>query len=191
MSYANEFETVDVILSSTAETRGVDAFALSLIKAERQIRRLLTHLVFQFECFSERDISQLRQVLGENRKVYFEGFERGLNAIYPDSVSTLIGEEYARLNERLIEAIRHRNKIFHGQLTSKNLSRDDLLSYVNDIRLWCSLLAHAAQAEFSYDGFGRNSFQKSKVANLSNRFLIQLGNVGDYEVFIKNHLQRP
>jgi hypothetical protein len=30
---------------SAAETRAVDAFAMSLIKAERQVRKLFTHLV--------------------------------------------------------------------------------------------------------------------------------------------------
>jgi hypothetical protein len=48
-----EFATVDLIIRSNAETRGVDAFALALLKAERQIRRLFIHLVYQFPCFGE------------------------------------------------------------------------------------------------------------------------------------------
>jgi len=39
-----EFATVDAVVASGAETLGVDAFALSLIKAERQMRRLFTHM---------------------------------------------------------------------------------------------------------------------------------------------------
>ena len=51
-SCAAEFRTVDLIVASSAETRGVDAFALSVIEAERQIRRLVTHLVYQFPSFA-------------------------------------------------------------------------------------------------------------------------------------------
>lgn len=47
MSYTSEFETVDLILNSSCITKGVDAFALSLIKAERQMRKLFTFLVYQ------------------------------------------------------------------------------------------------------------------------------------------------
>lgn len=74
MNVAEEFTTVDLILGSDAETRGVDAFALSLIKAERQARRLFTHLVFQYPAFSSSDVPALRAVLARNRGVYFDGF---------------------------------------------------------------------------------------------------------------------
>ncbi len=80
-NYAQEFETVDVIINSTARTCGVDAFALSVIKAERQIRKLVTHLIYQFPCFELGDILSLRQTLVNNRGVYFEGFEKGFNAL--------------------------------------------------------------------------------------------------------------
>lgn len=45
-SATEEFSTVDLLLGSGAETRAVDAFALALIKAERQARKLVTHLVY-------------------------------------------------------------------------------------------------------------------------------------------------
>lgn len=47
MNTNHEFDTVGLIVNSTSETRGVDAFALATIKAERQLRKLFTHLVFQ------------------------------------------------------------------------------------------------------------------------------------------------
>jgi hypothetical protein len=52
MSTEEEFATVSLILGSQAETRGVDAFALSLIKAERQIRKLVTHLCISFRVWA-------------------------------------------------------------------------------------------------------------------------------------------
>jgi hypothetical protein len=146
----------------------VDAFALSLIKAERQIRKLVTHLIYQFPCFGPGDIPSLRKTLVDNRRVYFEGFEKGFSVLYPRGISDLVGSEYQRLRGRIDEAIDYRNKIFHGQLTSKNLTRDDLLAYVDDIRTWCKTLAESALAEVGYDGFGRNSFQKSTTPTWGN-----------------------
>lgn len=191
MSYSEEFKTVDLILQSNAETLGVDAFALSLIKAERQIRRLVTHLIYQFPCFGCRDIAALRKTLGDNRHVYFEGFERGFDALYGKAVKELIGAEYVRLRPRIDEAIDFRNKIFHGQLTSAWLSRSDLLSYVTDIRAWCETLANGSLAEFVYDGFARDSFRKSEVPGLVDRFKLRLADISEYADFIRRCMQRP
>ena len=68
---------MDAVLACSAESRGVAAFALSVIKAERQIRKLFTHLVFQAPAFDSADIQNLRKVLADNRDVYFEGFIAG------------------------------------------------------------------------------------------------------------------
>lgn len=189
MSYAQEFQTVDLLLGSQYDTRGVDAFALSLIKAERQLRRLVTYLVFQFPCFRRSDDEQLRDVLA-SKIVYFDGLESGFDALYRRSIRDLIGSDYDKLRARLSEAHRHRNKIFHGQITAEYLSRQELLGYVCDIRSWCKGIARAALSEFRYDGFGRNSFRKSEIDDLSTRFKLQFSNVRDYEKFICNHMVR-
>lgn len=158
MSYNAEFATVDVILASTAETRAVDAFALTVIKAERQMRKLFTHLLFQAPAFGTADIKSLRRALADNRSVYFEGFIAGWDALYPRSVEQLVGPEYRRLLLVLREATGHRNKIFHGQLTNRELTRNELSTYVAEMRDWCSMLAESALQEVGYDGFGRDSF---------------------------------
>ncbi len=189
-NYEQEFETVDVVINSTARTCGVDAFALSVIKAERQVRKLVTHLIYQFPCFGPSEVLSLRQTLVKNRRVYFEGFENGFNALYPRSISDLVGGEYPRLNGRLREATDHRDKIFHGQLTSRNLTRDELLAYVGDIRTWCKALAGSALAEFGYDGFAWNSFRKSTSPQLANRLKIQIENIAEYEDFVCQYMQR-
>ena len=189
-SCAAEFRTVDLIVASSAETRGVDAFALSVIKAERQIRRLVTHLVYQFPSFAPDDIAGLRTALASNRRVYFAGFLQGFDALYPRSARSLVGLDYDHLRDSLNEATEYRNKIFHGQLTTKYLTRDDLLEYVRDIKSWCRALAVSALAEFEYDGFGRNSFQKSTVNDLHTRFMIQLTDVPSYANFIKQQMER-
>jgi hypothetical protein len=159
LSYAKEFATVDLLLESKHETRGVDAFALSLIKAERQMRRLVTYLIYQFPCFGHGDAEGLREILQKNTRVYFKEIERGFDALNRRSVRELIGADYNRLRSRLDEAGRYRNKIFHGQLTSEYLSRQELVGYICDIRSWCKAPADSAAKDFHYDGFGRNSFQ--------------------------------
>jgi hypothetical protein len=191
MSVLKEFETVSLLLRSRAETRGVDAFALSLIKAERQIRRLFTHLVFQFPEFRPGDGVRLTRVLAKKRRVYFDGFIAGFDALYPRSVATIIGApDYARLKKRLEEAAPHRNKIFHGQLTGKSLTRPVLLGLVKDIREWCERLGEGAMAEFRYDGFGRNAFRKSEVIDLWARYKDRIASLDDYDTFIETHMTR-
>lgn len=185
MSYQEEFVTVDLILSSSASTRGVDAFALSLIKAEKQLRKLFTHLVFQFPCFNTQDIDQLRETLVKNKKVYLGGFEEGIDSLFTCTVKDLVGEDYAQLKARIDDATNYRNKIFHGQLTDFYLNRGELLSLVADIQRWCKLLSGGATTHIGYDGFSRNSFQKSKIDGLSQRFKIQFNNLNDYEKFIE------
>lgn len=82
LTVATEFQTVDIILESEAETRGVDAFVLASIKAERQIR--LTHLIFQYPAFTASDVSCLRAALAANRNVYLEG-------LWPDLMQFIRG----------------------------------------------------------------------------------------------------
>jgi hypothetical protein len=83
VSYEQEFRTVDIICESQAEARGVDAFSLSVIKAERQIRKLFTYLIFTFPSFTQGDINALRDTLTATRQVYLAGFERGFDQLYP------------------------------------------------------------------------------------------------------------
>ena len=81
--------------------------------------------------------------------MYLEGFLRGWDALYPRSISELIGPDYTLLSDRLLEASRHRNKIFHGQLTANALTRRELVGLVADLREWCNALGAGAQAEVS------------------------------------------
>lgn len=190
MSAQDEFATVDLVLNSKADTRAVDAFALALIKSERQARRIFTHLAYQFPAFAAPDIVDLKTTLGANRNVYFDGFLRGIDALSGRSVQAMVGPDYLRLRQQVTVATGHRNKIFHGQLTPHSLSRADLTLIVTDLKQWCTLLAAGANAEFSYDGFSRNSFQKSQIANMAAQFRVQLTSIADYKQFIATHMER-
>lgn len=189
MSLSEEFSTIELILNSPAETRGVDAFALALIKSEKQMRRLVTHLVYQFPAFGVADKSTLRGALESSNAVYFEGLERGFDALYPKTVRQMIGGEYQRLSQQLRKATTYRNKIFHGQLTADSLTRAQLTAFVSDIRRWCEKLSNSCRGEFDYEGFS-NSFRKSKVVGLDARLQIKLSSIKDYRDFISKHMER-
>jgi hypothetical protein len=189
MSYCEEFKTVDLLINSDAETRGVDAFALTLIKAERQIRKLFTYLVYQFPCFSPSDFEGFRNTLAENSNVYFQGFVRGIDAIYPRSVRYMIGPDFEHLYGELKQAIDYRNKIFHGQLTGRCLRRDDLLGMAASNRKWCRKLAEEAQAEFGYDGFERNSLHKAK-SPIWQGYKVVMSCLDEYRDFIHRNMER-
>jgi len=189
MSCSAEFKTVDLVLGLKAETSGVDAFALSLIKAERQIRKLFTYLVFQSPAFlTTADILCLIKTLAADRYVYFNGVVTGFDALSPTPVKELIGPEYGRLWARFCEFARFRNKIFHGQLTGEDLTTVELRTNVDDIKLWCRLLAKRATCELGYDGFARDSFRKSPMPDLANRLQVKIESVEQYAAFIAAHM---
>ena len=190
MSYAEEFAVVDLIIDAKRKTSGVDAFALSVIKAERQMRRLFTHLVFQYPCFSATDVNALRKTLSANRDADFNGFVKGIDAIYPLSIAQLVGERHPVLWEALKKARLARNKIFHGQVTKDSLGTDDLLAYVTDVRCWCQLLSEAAMAGIGYDGFERNSFRKTVGRDLPRTYRRKITSIADYAAFLQEHVGR-
>jgi hypothetical protein len=129
-------------------------------------------------------------VLGANRRVYFDSFLAGFDALYPKSVEELVGRDYARVKARVDDAIDHRNKIFHGQLTRFALTRQDLVDLALDIRLWCTRLSEGAITEVGYDGFARNSFQKSNSPDLWKRYKVQFDSLADYRAFIRDRMER-
>jgi hypothetical protein len=190
MSGADEFRTVDILVASNAETRAVDAFSLSVIKSERQLRRLFTYLVYQCPAFGSKDIPDLRQALADNGAIYSDGFINGFDEIYSVSIAGLIGEEYESMRLRIDQANRYRNKIFHGQLTPVGLDREALLALVRDIRVWCVTLATVADEEIGYDGFTRNSFRKSSVPDLIQRYRRVIVGLDDYRTLLRRVLAR-
>ncbi|MGJ1266635.1 hypothetical protein ACR78G_05540 [Sphingobacterium spiritivorum] len=188
MNYKQDFETVDLILNSSTETRGVDAFVLSLVKAEKQIRRIFTFLIFQHSSYTIKDIGDLRKALADNNKVYFVGFLKGVDLILPRIVKDIYGLDYDKDIKDLLNFTKDRNKIFHGQITANGLTRGDLLEKVNHIRKWSETLGEKLKAEIGYDGFS-DSFKKSSlILKLNN--LDKFDTIDNYKEFIKDNLQR-
>ncbi len=182
MSIEKEFLTVDLLIESDASTRAVDAFTISYIKAERQMRKLFTYLVYQSSGFSKKDIKHIKKVINEDGRLYFQHFIKGFDLMSPKSLSELIGEDYNKYLKDFERYKSYRHKIFHGQLTNSSLTRSDLEKVVQSVKFWCKLIAKNAEKEIGYDGFKRNSFRKSKLKfNLKD----QIEDISDLKKLLK------
>ncbi|TIX43228.1 MAG: hypothetical protein E5V40_04100 [Mesorhizobium sp.] len=185
-SCEEDFLPVDEIIKSGHVTKGVDAFSLSLLRAERQMRRLFTYLIFQSTAFGPQDVKALRDALGAQGRIYFRHFEAGIGELSGTEIAVLVGTQHPKLQNQLVEAMEARNKIFHGQLTSDRNDTTMLLQHVSNIRDWCRQLANGAQNTFGYDGFRRpSSFKKAPLGiQLSDRVTRLIANVPAYEAFL-------
>lgn len=162
-NYKEEFKTVDSLLESNFETRAIDAFVISLIKVERQIRRIFTFLIYQNENYKRSDGIKLRETLANNNKIYLKHFIKGIDKCYSKTVEQVYGKDYSNDLKVIDEITKDRNKIFHGQVTNKRLNREDLIKKTNLMKKWCNNLADKFLGEIGYDGFGRNAYRKSKA----------------------------
>jgi len=189
MNFKHDFGTIELILSSDFETRGVDAFCLSLLKVEKQMRKIFTYLIYQNDNFNCSHYTELRNILADNTKVYFDGFIIGINLILDKSIEDIYGTTYNKDLKLLNEYILDRNKIFHGQITKKELSREELQDRVETIKRWCETLSTNMNKEIGYDGFGRNSFQKAKVKFVINN-KDKFDTLEKYKNFINDNIQR-
>ncbi|MBL0056739.1 MAG: hypothetical protein IPP31_11280 [Chitinophagaceae bacterium] len=188
MNFTEQFASVDLIINTNFETRGVDAFALSLIKAEKQIRRIFTFLIFQNPTYSLSDLRQLRTTLANNRRVYFQGFIAGINLILPRDLQTIYGADYIIDLNKFLLYTQDRNKIFHGQITDAGLSRADLMARVDDIKKWCKHLGTEVQKEIGYDGFSQSYIKTATPLALNN--LNRFDTIVNYEQFLRTEVQR-
>jgi len=165
--FESEFKSIDLLLGSDCESRGVDAFCLSWIKLEKQLRKISANLIYQASDVTSADQGRMRAALyghGSLSHTTFIGAIRHLTGV---SVSDLIGARYDYLKRAADASYRNRQKIFHGQQTGQSLTRDALISRVGDIREWCELLSAGATARFGYDGFsGSTSLFKTGRADV-------------------------
>jgi hypothetical protein len=189
-SFEQDFRTVECLRSSGTPTAFVDAYCICLIKAERQMRRIFTHVVFQSPAFGLKDIDSLIAALSNNDSVFLRGVIRGFNALFSLTLSEIYGTtEYAADFDALKQSKRLRNKLFHGQLSGDALSAHDLDHRIKAIMHWCSQLAVRSQAALGYDGFARDSFQKSSCPNRFANLKCNLSSILDYHDFIKKHME--
>ncbi|MCH4895972.1 hypothetical protein E0494_04580 [Marinilabiliaceae bacterium JC040] len=180
-NYENEFETVKLILNSNSEVKGVDAFVLSLIKSERQMRKIFTFLVYQN--FNKKDVNELRCLLAKNRKLYFNHFVLGVNILSDNLLKNQYGDSFDNDYLKMEKMKIVRNKIFHGQISDKGITRSELIDIVEFIMRWCRKISEIMLENIGYDGFARNSYQKSK---LNIKDLFKFNNISEYDFFLRN-----
>jgi len=162
-----EFATVESLWNSDAETRRVDALALSWIKYEKQLRRLFSFFVFQHPGLSKAQLDGVISAFAENRNLYPETFILGIKRLGAMPIPALMGDSYRRLWPEIKRIKRYRNKILHGQHTGENIKSDALERDVILLVEWISALANASIPVFGYDGLKRNTFSAAKAAPVS------------------------
>ncbi|CAN7445923.1 hypothetical protein LJR255_002879 [Pararhizobium sp. LjRoot255] len=185
-SCENAFAIVDLIRNDEASgTCGVDAFSLALIRSERQIRRVFTNLVFQASAFERKDVNELKDTLAKRKRLYFRHFKVAFEQLIGIPISALV-VDFDRLSDRMEEAAKYRNKLFHGQLTGDSLTTSRLLSLEDDVRAWCLSLSDSSNERFGYDGFaGSTSFVKNGKPEISKIVDQRISSIGAYGAFLK------
>ncbi len=151
--FESEFKSIDLLLDSDCESRGVDAFCLSWIKLEKQLRKISANLIYQASDVKAADQGRIRAALYSHSGLSHTTFIGAIRHLTGAGVGDLIGARYDYLRKAVDASYRNRQKIFHGQQTGQSLTRDALISRVGDIREWCELLSAGATARFGYDGF--------------------------------------
>jgi hypothetical protein len=183
-NFESEFEVIEHLLNSDNESRAIDSFSLSLLKIEKQIRKIFTHIIYQHNCFKESDKMQIINVLSANRYIYFRHLIKGINLICVKEIKEIYGENYEIDYNAITNLKDFRNKIFHGQLTGKRLKRGELEEFVEIMKKWSYNISNSFQQEINYDGFQRNSLTKSKK-DFSTILKHKITNIEDLEKLLE------
>ncbi len=190
MSYADnlaeEFATVDLLLPSETRTGRTDAFIISWVKVEKQIRRVFVYTIFQFPCFSKVDNKGIRDLIADNTGLYFRHFAKGFNDLFPKSLKAIVGSDYDKSLKEINRIKRHRDKILHGQLTKDELTSTQLSNEVEILRRWIRLLAEKLSDEIGYDGLS-NACEKSQLANFP-KLNATINTLDDLKDFIRTRM---
>jgi hypothetical protein len=169
---SDEFSTVDILLQSDADSRAVDAFVISWVKLEKQLRRLTSNLIFQHSNI-EKGVSGhegvIRNAILQKRTANHDRFIGAIYLLSGHSVKYLVGDQYPTLKREIGTAYKYRNKIFHGQQTGQSLTRSDLEKCIASMKDWCELLAKGASEHIGYNGFSKNSLQKNGKAQITEK----------------------
>ena len=157
-----EFATVEAIWNTQAETRRVDALALSWVKYEKQLRRLFSFFVFQHTNIIADNLDDTIAAFAGNSKLYPETFIAGIEALGLKSLPQMLGEDHGKLWPEIERIKDYRNKIMHGQLTGQKIQSPQIERDVIVLVDWISAVANSADAEFGYDGLKRNTYKIAK-----------------------------
>lgn len=183
-----EFETVDLILKSDARTKSVDAFCLTWIKFERQLRKLTGNILYQASVFPACDRAAkeaMRVALLAKSNIKHDHFIGGIRRLTGYTMKDIIGDRHKELRRAVNQAYVFRNKIIHGQQTGHKLDGRLLAASQGDVREWCEIVAKEGIGRFGYDGFGRDSLRKTNRADITASVDKAIKDNG-WEAFVKS-----
>lgn len=148
-----EFRTVDLLLANRSKTNTTDAFILSYVKFEKQMRRLV------FLLLRRRGVSSklVREFLAKHDKLGYQKFRNYFDRLHSRPFLKVLDDLAGNMKGRALwNVIDHysgdRNKIFHCLLTENGLEKPDLRQRINTLQDWCELVGQAMQKEIGYDG---------------------------------------
>jgi hypothetical protein len=187
--FAQEFAIVSQLHASDSRSRCVDAFALALLKAERQSRRIFTYLVYQADCFDRSNVAELRKTLAVHREFDFSSALAGIQMLSPMSLPHLIGPEYDNLIRLLARAKKVRNKLFHGLVTTEGVDRGALQKLTEGVVNWSSSLATSSQLQLGYDGFNLlSSYTKHTNVEFGSTIKLKVTSIDAFkDMVVKAH----
>ena len=157
-----EFETIESLWSTNAETRRVDCLILSWVKYEKQLRRLFSFFIFQHPKITANKINDVIAAFAENRNLYPETFIEGIEQLGVMPVQKIMGNSFKTLWPEIKRIKKYRNKIMHGQHTGQGIQSTQLEKDVIHIINWISALAEAADTVYGYDGLKRKTYVAAK-----------------------------
>jgi hypothetical protein len=159
-----EFQTVEAVWLSGAETLRVDSLLLSWVKYEKQLRRLFSFLVFQHPAFTKKEIDEIISLMAERYDLTPEVFHMAIDRLGIVTIETLVGATYSQRLSEMQRIRKIRNKLMHGQITGLGIPSSQLEQDVLHVIQWISGVAIGAEKAFGYDGLRRNTFIHAKTA---------------------------
>jgi len=151
-SIPKEFVTVDAVLGSGGVTDGVDAFALTWIKTEKQLRRLFCFLVFRCPEVSIENREAFELEIIQNPKLSLLSFIRCVDALNSTSLSAIVGDEYDEFLRQIKRMQRNRDKILHAKITGKKIGSEQLKADVALLRRWIETVARCSSEALATTG---------------------------------------
>lgn len=160
---SQEFATVTALWDSVGKTKRVDALVLCWVKYEKQLRRLFCFLVFQHPKITDECVEAVVALFAKSRDLNPELFIKAIEALGVKTIPELLGERHADLAREIFRIKGIRNKLIHGQVSSKNITSKQLERDVLWIVEWVDHLATGADHAYGYDGLKRNTFRNAKT----------------------------
>lgn len=185
---STEFLTVEAVLATNASTSRTDAFVLTWVKMEKQMRRIFCFLVYQNPAFTTNDLDGLEEIFVSQRNLNFRTLIKCINELGPQSIEAIVGNEWQRYLGEISRIRKIRNKILHGQNTGQNMTARELEKEIDMLRSWVANLARNSQAAIGYDGIARNTFIRAKNSPIAPKKSYPFADVTEFRKWLNGVL---